>query len=156
MRRPPTTAACKLARCVVSASEAASGLLTRLQGTDALANLPGSRNKPTRTTDTHPRGWVRRAGSPPRLARRLSFHILSSPVKKEYGPRRAVINLSGRHWLGEICKFSFKAWRSRVLRYNFAFALQQSLYAAWVRLRCISSRSKISTLCKLEGQNQRF
>ena len=29
IRKPPTTAACKLARCVVSASEAASGLLTR-------------------------------------------------------------------------------------------------------------------------------
>ena len=28
----------------VSNSEAASGLLTSLQGTDALANLPGSRN----------------------------------------------------------------------------------------------------------------
>ena len=132
----------KLQPQCVSYSEAASGLLTGLQGTDALANLPGSRNKPTCTTDTHPRGWVRRAGSP-RPARRLSFHILSSPVKKEYGPRRAVINLSGRHWLGEICKFSFKAWRSRVLRYNFAFALQQSLYAAWVRLRCISSGDKI-------------
>ena len=40
----------------VSYSEAASGLLTGYQGTDALANLPGSRNKPTRTTDPHPRG----------------------------------------------------------------------------------------------------
>ena len=52
----------------VSNSEAASGLLTGLQGTDALANLPGSPYQPTRTTDTHPRGWVRRAGSPPPCA----------------------------------------------------------------------------------------
>ena len=51
-------------RTLVSYSEAASGLLTGYQGTDALANLPGSRNKPTRTTDTHPRGWVLRAGAP--------------------------------------------------------------------------------------------
>ena len=40
----------------VSYSEAASGLLTSLQGTDALANLPGSWYYSTRTTDTHPRG----------------------------------------------------------------------------------------------------
>ena len=52
----------------VSNSEAASGLLTSLQGTDALANLPGSRNKPTHATEPHPRGWVRRAGSPPPCA----------------------------------------------------------------------------------------
>ena len=51
----------------VSYSEAASGLLIRYQGTDALASLSGSRNKPTHATDTHPRGWVRRAGSPPAL-----------------------------------------------------------------------------------------
>ena len=49
-------AASKLALAVVSASEAASGLLTGCQGTDALANLSGSRNITTRTTDTHPRG----------------------------------------------------------------------------------------------------
>ena len=40
----------------VSYSEAASGLLTGHQGTDALTSLPGSRNITTRTTDTHPRG----------------------------------------------------------------------------------------------------
>ena len=40
----------------VSNSEAASGLLTRSQGTDALANLPGSRNITTPAPDTHPRG----------------------------------------------------------------------------------------------------
>ena len=55
-------------RTLVSASEAASGLLTSLQGTEALANLPGSRNKPTHATDTHPRGWVRRAGNTPPCA----------------------------------------------------------------------------------------
>ena len=48
----------------VSNSAAASGPHTSLHGTDALANLPGSRNKPTRTPDPHPRGWVLRAGSP--------------------------------------------------------------------------------------------
>ena len=48
----------------VSYSAAASGLLTRSQGTDALASLSGSPYQATRTTDTHPRGWVRRAGSP--------------------------------------------------------------------------------------------
>ena len=92
----------------VSNSEAASGLLTRLQGTDALANLPGSPYQATRTTDTHPRGWVRRAGNTPRLARRLSFHILSSPEKKEYGPRRALTILPGRNYKAEINKAA--AW----------------------------------------------
>ena len=52
----------------VSYSEAASGLLTSLQGTDARANLPGSRNYSTHATDTHPRGWVRRAGNTPPCA----------------------------------------------------------------------------------------
>ena len=96
-RLPAPKKAIKLQPQCVSNSEAASGLLTSLQGTDALANLPGSRNITTHATDTHPRGWVRRAGSPPRLARRLSFHILSSPVKKEYGPRRAQALLHGNH-----------------------------------------------------------
>ena len=49
----------------VSNSEAASGLLTSLQGTDALANLPGSPYCSTHATDPHPRGWVRRAGNTP-------------------------------------------------------------------------------------------
>ena len=52
----------------VSYSEAASGLLTSLQGTDALANLPGSWYYSTHATDTHPRGWVRRAGNTPPCA----------------------------------------------------------------------------------------
>ena len=38
---------------------------------------------------------------------------------------------------------TFNAWSSRALRCKFAFAKHQSLYAVWVRLRCISSRSKI-------------
>ena len=51
----PKNAIKPLMQCV-SASAAASGPHTGYQGTDALANLPGSRNKPTRTTDPHPRG----------------------------------------------------------------------------------------------------
>ena len=58
----------KLQPQCVSYSEAASGLLTGYQGTDALANLPGSWYYSTHATDTHPRGWVRRAGSPPPCA----------------------------------------------------------------------------------------
>ena len=46
----------KLQPQCVSNSEAASGLLTGYQGTEALANLPGSRNITTHATDTHPRG----------------------------------------------------------------------------------------------------
>ena len=66
--KPPTTPASKLAPAVVSASEAASGLLTGLQGTDALTSLLGSPYQATRTPDPHPRGWVRRAGTPPPCA----------------------------------------------------------------------------------------
>ena len=55
-------------RTLVSASAAASGLLTGCQGTDALANLPGSWYYSTHAPDTHPRGWVRRAGNPPPCA----------------------------------------------------------------------------------------
>ena len=55
-RLPALKKAIKSQLQCVSYSEAASGLLTGYQGTDALANLPGSRNKPTRTTDIHPRG----------------------------------------------------------------------------------------------------
>ena len=55
----------KLQPQCVSNSEAASGPHTGYQGADALANLPGSRNITTRTTDPHPRGWVRRAGNTP-------------------------------------------------------------------------------------------
>ncbi len=79
----------------VSYSEAASGLLTGCQGTDALASLSGSPYQATRTPDPHPRGGFVGRG-PPRPARRLSFHILSSPEKKEYGPRRAVARLHGK------------------------------------------------------------
>ena len=52
----------------VSYSEAASGLLTSYQGTDALTSLPGSPYQATHATDTHPRGWVRRAGNTPPCA----------------------------------------------------------------------------------------
>ena len=62
-------------RTLVSASEAASGLHTGCQGTDARANLPGSWYYSTHATDTHPRGWVRRAGSPPPCA--ASFFLYS-------------------------------------------------------------------------------
>ena len=79
----------------VSNSEAASGPHTGYQGTDALASLSGSPYQATRTTDTHPRGGSL-GREPPRLARRLSFHILSSPEKKEYGPRRAPARLHGK------------------------------------------------------------
>ena len=46
----------KLQPQCVSNSEAANGLLTRSQGTDALANLPGSWYYSTHVLDPHPRG----------------------------------------------------------------------------------------------------
>ena len=46
----------KLQPQCVSYSEAASGLLTSYQGTDALASLSGSPYQATHATDTHPRG----------------------------------------------------------------------------------------------------
>ena len=49
----------------VSYSAAASDPHTSYQGTEALANLPGSRNKPTCTTDTHPRGGFLGREPPP-------------------------------------------------------------------------------------------
>ena len=101
-------------RTLVSYSEAASGLLTRLQGTDALASLSGSPYQATHATDTHPRGGFVGRGTP-RPARRLSFHILSSPEKKEYGPRRATARLPGRYWLVEAFKLGLKAWSNQVL-----------------------------------------
>ena len=55
-RLPAPKKAIKSPPQCVSYSEAASGLLTGYQGTDALANLPGSWYYSTRTTDTHPRG----------------------------------------------------------------------------------------------------
>ena len=57
-RLPAPKKAIKLQPQCVSYSEAASGLLTGHQGTDALTSLPGSRNITTCATDTHPRGWV--------------------------------------------------------------------------------------------------
>ena len=44
----------------------------------------------------------------------------------------------------------FKSLEESSTALQTSFALHQSLYAAWVRLRCISSRSKIGTLYKLE------
>ena len=63
----PKKAIKSLTQCV-SNSEAASGLLTGYQGTDALANLPGSLYCSTHAPDSHPRGWVRRAGNTPPCA----------------------------------------------------------------------------------------
>ena len=95
-------------RTLVSASEAASGLHTGYQGTDARTNLLGTpysvRLHPRRRTQgVRSKG----GGTAPRLWRRLSSPILSSLVKKESGPRRAVDKLPGRHWLVKICKFRF-------------------------------------------------
>ena len=93
--------------------------------------------------------------APPRLWRRISPPILSSLVKKESGPRRAVAGLSGRYWFVEICMLGFKAWRSQELccacalgvspMHRGAFGAQhrkgvqcslsaKPLCAAWVRL----------------------
>ena len=49
----------------VSYSEAASGLHTSSQGTDAVTNLPGSPYQATRTTDPHPRGGFLGRETPP-------------------------------------------------------------------------------------------
>ena len=94
-------------------------------------------------------------GTAPRLWRRLSSPTLSSLVKKESGPRRAVAGLSGRYWFVEICMLGFKAWRSQELccacalgvspMHRGAFGAQhrkgvqcslsaKPLCAAWVRL----------------------
>ena len=51
----PKKAIKSLTQCV-SNSAAASGPHTGHQGTDALANLPGSPYQATHATDTHPRG----------------------------------------------------------------------------------------------------
>ena len=61
----PSKKAIKSPPQCVSYSEAASGLLTRLQGTDALANLPGSWYYSTHATDTHPRGGFLGRDLPP-------------------------------------------------------------------------------------------
>ena len=55
----------KLQPQCVSNSEAASGLLTRLQGTNALTSLPGSWYCSTHATDTHPRGGFLGREPPP-------------------------------------------------------------------------------------------
>ena len=67
-RLPAPKKAIKSQPQCVSNSEAASGPHTGYQGTDALASLSGSPYQATRTTDTHPRGWVRRAGNTPPCA----------------------------------------------------------------------------------------
>ena len=55
-RLPALKKAIKPLMQCVSYSEAASGPHTGYQGTDALANLPGSPYCSTHATDTHPRG----------------------------------------------------------------------------------------------------
>ena len=133
---PPKTKAPKSPRQCVSNSEAASGLLTGLQGTDARTNLPGTPYSVRRRYLMQPRrapgresvkgavleplsrsikkafaqqmlGAGRLRTARPRLWQRLSSPILSSLLKKESGPRRAVAYLPGRHWLVKICKFRF-------------------------------------------------
>ena len=64
-RLPAPKKAIKSQPQCVSYSEAASGPHTSYQGTDALANLPGSPYQATRTTDTHPRGGSLGRGPPP-------------------------------------------------------------------------------------------
>ena len=105
------------------------------------ACLVARTNPPAPPTPTQGGGFVGRG--PPRPARRLSFHILSSPKKKEYGPRRAVDRLSGRYWLGEILKFCFEPG---VVEYYLQLCFcvasipqsrrcrASSLSSAWVRL----------------------
>ena len=51
-------------RTLVSASAAASGLLTGYQGTDALASLPGTPYSVRLQLRPPPQGWVLRAGAP--------------------------------------------------------------------------------------------
>ena len=95
MRKPPTTPASKLAQSVVSASAAASGLLTRPDdGCSHKSAWQLVQCAAVLSTPTQGGGYVGRGT--PRPARRLSFHILSSPEKKEYGPRRALARLHGR------------------------------------------------------------
>ena len=67
-RLPASKKSPKLQPQCVSNSEAASGLLTGHQGTDAVTSLSGSWYCSTHATDTHPRGWVRRAGNTPPCA----------------------------------------------------------------------------------------
>ena len=63
-RLPAPKKAIKLQPQCVSYSEAASGPLTGLQGTDAPASLPGSQNITHPRYRHPPKGWVLRAGAP--------------------------------------------------------------------------------------------
>ena len=63
--RPPTAAATRSPQQCISYSEAASGLLTGSQGTDARANLSGSRYSVRLQPRRRMQGWVLRAGGPP-------------------------------------------------------------------------------------------
>ena len=64
-RLPAPKKAIKSQPQCVSYSEAASGPHTSYQGTDALANLPGSPYQATHATDPHPRGGFLGRGLPP-------------------------------------------------------------------------------------------
>ena len=63
IRKPPTTAACKLARCVVSASEAASGQHTRPDD-GCSYKLVWYPVQCAAVVPTPYQGWVLRAGPP--------------------------------------------------------------------------------------------
>ena len=67
IRKPPTTAACKLARCVVSASAAASGLLTRSDNGCSHKSV-WQLVQCAAAAPTPYQGWVLRAGYPPPCA----------------------------------------------------------------------------------------
>ena len=73
MQKLPTTVAPRSPRQCVSNSEAASGLLTGLQGTDALTNLPGTPYSVRLQPRRRMQGWVLRAGGPPPATRAASF-----------------------------------------------------------------------------------
>ena len=83
-------------------------------------------------------------GTAPRLWRRLSSPTLSSLVKKESGPRRAVAGLSGRYWFVEICKFVFKAWRSQVLRCACALGVSPMHKGAFGAQHCKGEQCSLS------------
>ena len=139
MLQAPDHAIPKLPPQCVSNSEAASGLLTSSQGTDAPTNLPGTpysvRLQPRRGMQ----GWVLRAGGPPPCPkRRLSSPILSSLEKKESGPRRALDYLSGRHWHGKIFKLDFLSLEKS------STALQTCHCVAASSLRCMGSTEPIA------------
>ena len=64
-RLPALKKAIKLQPQCVSYSEAASGLLTGYQGTDAHTNLPGTPYSVRLQPRRRMQGWVLRAGGPP-------------------------------------------------------------------------------------------